>query len=797
MHLSDPMKKESLRIAVLLVVILLSGGFIMGKINNWGQSAQVVTSNAQVQIPLTVSNNPAVVPNSLLGLHLGSYYSKLRYNMDNPAQYNVSTGYTPDTVERATFANLNAKVYRFPNGTDSRYYHLFTSNTNTAPAKGYGYRIADVNSDIALLGLHHVASTYGTPSQYIAYEQTLPAGRNFIYDFIEDAKADNAKALFVASIIHGTPAEAVAAVTLLKENGVQIAGVELGNETNGDDIGFGGDPVLYLAKARTFATALKTAHPEIKLGLVAAPIRPTNSTAYVENDAWNTVIANALSTEPNLYDTYIFHAYPQVKCDNKPTRELAFDCANQYTGLMKQYGSLAEVKQVTGVNIGFPTISESFNYYKQKFPGKKMWLTEWNLSHWAGPQYQGSGYYANSIFNALFVGVFRNEMNKFAVENPGIIEYATQHNVTGFSAYGMVNQIASGESASIAIPGSIYVKRPLYHEYMISKRIYGKNLKKVSVSAPTNEPVDVHTYLDQPSNTLFVYYVNRSGKTLSFPTLTYDGTVVNMSSNQSKYYQMSGNVLTATIGNGGAGEVSYTSSESVNVTSGDIISPALHVIPAYAYGYLSIPLSPVVTPPNTAPVVSITTPSSDPTFSTSMPVISYQGNATDSDTGDTVTISWENIDGQGVTTSGTSTVENGVWQQGPFTVNPGVNTFKVVATDTQGLTAEDIITVTHVNVIENKKPTVKIISPTGNNLSLVQGAPVVITAEATDNVGVKHVEFYTGSTKICTDTTAPYTCTTVVPTGLGTNLSNSFRAFSRDYANKTSSPSITSFTVTQ
>ena len=74
MHLSDPMKEESLRIAVLLVVILLSGGFIMGKINNWGQSAQVVTSNAQVQIPLTVSNNPAVVPNSLLGLHLGSYY---------------------------------------------------------------------------------------------------------------------------------------------------------------------------------------------------------------------------------------------------------------------------------------------------------------------------------------------------------------------------------------------------------------------------------------------------------------------------------------------------------------------------------------------------------------------------------------------------------------------------------------------------------------------------------------------------------------------------------------------------
>lgn len=795
MHLDDSMKKDSLRILILLVVIVLTGGFVAGKLTNWGQVAQVVTSNAQVQIPLTVTGTPVKVPGTLFGMHLGSYYSKVRYNKDNPAQYNPSTGYTFDQEEINALDTLGARVYRFPSGTDSRYYHFFTSNTNTTPARGYGYRIEDVNNDIAVHGHHEVPNIYGTPQQYIAYEQTLPAGRNFIFDYIDDLKRDSARAMLVANVIYGTPEEVVAQIALLKQNGVSIAGVEMGNETNADDIGFGGDPALYLAKARTFATAIKAQYPEIKVGLVSAPHRLPNSDAFIKNDAWNTAIANALVTDSGLYNAYIFHSYLQVKCDSKPSREEVFTCANEYTGFMKNNPTAQSVKDATGKNIGFPTITESFEYYKTKFPGKKMWITEWNLSHWTGPAYQGSGYYSNSMLNALFTGIYRNEMNKFALQNPAMIEFAIQHNITGFMAYGLFNEKLANESSSIAMPGSFYVKRALYHEAIISKQIYTRGLYRVNVAAQTSENVDVYAYLDQTANNLFVYYANRSGKTVSFPQLTYNGTQVNMVSNSAKYYQMSSNTLLGAIGKGGAGDFLYDTSDQISVTNGSIPSPALFVIPPYAYGYISVSLS-TPTQSNTAPTVSISTPTEDPSFTTSIPTLTFGGSASDNDAGDSVTVSWENVDAQGGVTSGTTILTNGAWQQGPITLKSGVNTFKVVATDTKGLSSEDIISVTYTPVIDMQNPTVKIVSPFGNNLTLKFNDPVTITVTATDNIGVKQVDFYVGSTKICTDTTSPYTCDTFVPAGVGTYQTNSFRAFSKDYSNRTSSPATISFTVT-
>ncbi len=796
MHFDDSMKKDSLRILILLVIIVLSGGFVIGKLNNWGQVAQVVTSNAELQIPLVVSADPVSVPGNLFGLHLGSYYSKVKYNMNNPAQYNPSTGYTLDQGERQAIADLNARVYRFPSGTDSRYYHYFTSDTNTAPARGYGYRIADVNKDIELYGSHQVPNVVGNPANYIAYEQTLPAGRNFILDFIEDVKADNARAMLVANVVYGTPAEVVAQIALLKQNSVQIAGVELGNETNADDIGFNGDAQTYLAKARTFATAIKAVYPDVKIGLVSAPHRVNGSPAFIENDLWNSSIANALSSDPQLYNAYIFHSYPQVKCDFHPTRESVFSCANMYTGLMKNKSSTAEIKTETGINIGFPTMRESFEYYKQKFPGKKMWITEWNLSHWTGPAYQGSGYYGNSIFSTLFTALYRNELNKWAIENPGIIDYAIEHNATGFSAYGLVNEISSGENPSIAILGSNYVKRALYHEWAISKPIYGRSLKKVSVNANTTEAVDVYTYLDQTANNLFIYYVNRSGKTASFPTLTYNGDPVSMNGTLARYYQMSANTLTGAIGNGGAGDFVYTTSDQISVAQGNIPSPALHVIPPYAYGYISVSLDPV-TQTNNPPIISISTPTTDATYSTSVPLVTFEGTAGDSDTGDVVTVSWEYTNALNTKTSGTSILTSGAWQQGPFELKSGNNTFKVIATDSKGVSAEDTLVVSYTPVVDTTNPSVKIINPSGNNLVLKFGDPVTIVATASDNVGVKQVDFYKGTTKICTDTSSPYECSTTVPAGIGSNSMNSFRAFSKDYSNKTSSPSTISFTVTQ
>ncbi len=784
MYYDDSMKKDTIRIVILIIVIALSCVFLIGKISNWGQVAQVVTSNAQVQIPLSVSANPKTVPGGLFGMHLSSYYSKTKYNMNNSSQYNPSTGYTFDSGERAVLSELNAKVYRFPAGTDSRYYHLYTSDTSTTIAKGYGYRIADVNTDLSLYGEHQVPNVVGSPANYVAYEQTLPSGRNFIFDFIEDAKEDNAKALLVANIIYGTPAEIVAQVSLLKQNGVEIAGVELGNETNAENIGFQENSTLYLTKARTFALALKSAHPDVKTGLVAAPLRPTNSPAFAKNDTWNTAIANALSTDPALYNSYIVHVYPQVKCDNQPSRELAFECASEYTGYMKNINSLSEVMSTTGKNIGFPTFKETFVYFQQKFPNKKMWLTEWNLSHWAGPQYQGSGYYSNSLFNALFVGLFRNEMNKVAVENPGFIEYAIQHNITGFAAYGLINEKLNSEPESIRIPGSAYVKRALYHEAMISRPIYNRALKDVSVSYQTQEPIDVYTYLDQNANTLFVYYANRSGKTVSFPTLTYNGNQINMVSSQGRFHQMAGGSLLASIGKGGAGEVVYETNDQISVAQGNVTSPALHVIPAYAYGYVTIPLS-VAAPVNQPPTVSITSPSSSSTYSSPTQSVVIAGNASDPESGQ-MNLEWEHYVGSVLQISGNQNSVSSGWTLSPILLKNGANTIKVTVTDNAGDKSTSQIEISY-TPSDTIAPTINMSLPSAVS-TVKKGFVVPMAATASDNVGVVKVEFLVNGTTICSDDLQPYTCSLwTVPVAPGiTSYTLSSKAYDQAGNTKTS-----------
>jgi hypothetical protein len=71
-------------------------------------------------------------------------------------------------------------------------------------------------------------------------------------------------------------------------------------------------------------------------------------------------------------------------------------------------------------------------------------------------------------------------------------------------------------------------------------------------------------------------------------------------------------------------------------------------------------------------------------------------------------------------------------------------------------------------------PNVSLISPvTGSSYLL--NSTVTAEASASDNVGVSHVEFYVGGSLKCTDSTSPYTCAFVMPSG--TSISVRARAY--------------------
>ncbi|MBZ9750026.1 pre-peptidase C-terminal domain-containing protein [Deinococcus sp. HMF7604] len=82
----------------------------------------------------------------------------------------------------------------------------------------------------------------------------------------------------------------------------------------------------------------------------------------------------------------------------------------------------------------------------------------------------------------------------------------------------------------------------------------------------------------------------------------------------------------------------------------------------------------------------------------------------------------------------------------------GSVTYRAVATDTSGNTAEATTAIT-VN-IDNTAPTVSV---TAAPNPLVAAGVVTFTATATDNVGVTKVDFFDNGVLVATDTTAPFT----------------------------------------
>lgn len=66
----------------------------------------------------------------------------------------------------------------------------------------------------------------------------------------------------------------------------------------------------------------------------------------------------------------------------------------------------------------------------------------------------------------------------------------------------------------------------------------------------------------------------------------------------------------------------------------------------------------------------------------------------------------------------------------------------------------DVIVVSN---LDDQPPTLSVTSPQ-NMSSYPIGNTVTISANASDNIGVTKVEFFSGNTLLCTDTTSPYTC---------------------------------------
>ncbi len=273
-------------------------------------------------------------------------------------------------------SDVSPSILRFPGGTIANYYHVTGS--------GYGFREEDVQK------YEHKMMNKKV--------QGVETGNNYIYDFIDFAKAAKVKdVIYVANLLSADYNETETAIDILQNGGLNVVAVELGNElfsqtfrqyVNGID--------GYINMSRNFAVKLKRKYPNIKLGVVTAPMGEKVSKNHME---WNKKLANL-----NFYDAVIFHAYPPTQ-----TYEAISNLDNQFDEVK---GFLVNYLQQKLPNI--------VAGYKNLFPGKELWVTEWNLPV--------SDKYSNTMLHALFITQFQLQLRYLQTQYPNLT-LACYHNL--------------------------------------------------------------------------------------------------------------------------------------------------------------------------------------------------------------------------------------------------------------------------------------------------------------------------------------------------------------------------------
>ncbi len=132
-----------------------------------------------------------------------------------------------------------------------------------------------------------------------------------------------------------------------------------------------------------------------------------------------------------------------------------------------------------------------------------------------------------------------------------------------------------------------------------------------------------------------------------------------------------------------------------------------------------------IDPDTTPPTVTIATPTSGSTYSTSNSLLSIGGSASDNTA--VTTVSWKNDRGGSGNCSGTST-----WSQSGIGLSSGQNVITVTAKDAAGNTGTDTLTVTYTPP-DTSSPTVTITTPTSGPTYSTSNSLLSIGGTASDN----------------------------------------------------------------
>lgn len=207
-------------------------------------------------------------------------------------------------------------------------------------------------------------------------------------DFMSRARSAGASVSYVLDITD-SPASIRQLARHWKKTNAPVRWVEMGNEYySRDQIRSIGGPAGYLEKARQALRALRAGGYEGPVGLVVAPEGVLGGGDSITFRIWNRILA---ASDLSGFNAIVLHYYPRT----------------EQVGFRRVYKE------------GPSNLRSVIGNLRKRFPGKQIWITEWNL----GPP-------ANAPqFNTMWHALFDLRMMKAMLDSH--VELAFYHVLTG------------------------------------------------------------------------------------------------------------------------------------------------------------------------------------------------------------------------------------------------------------------------------------------------------------------------------------------------------------------------------
>ncbi|MBS1568743.1 MAG: hypothetical protein JST45_04810 [Bacteroidetes bacterium] len=467
-----------------------------------------------------------------IGEPTGGTMTNLAWGFNGSGLFSITHG--NDTALHRIIGEMTPEVLRFPGGTLANFTH--------PTGLGYGMRASE-------LATVEGTSVYNNVYAMYSDEQAeINAGiitRNYLQDVIDLALATNRKVLFVANLYSGTVQEMMTSLNNLANAGVQLVGVELGNESHlrAYDSRFGGH-ANYLAVAAPYAQAITNAYPDLPIGLNGYPpgvLKGLGPGGTQRAHDWNVAVSSAA-----FGDAVVIHCYSRPDSCNQASTLPNFACGADFSRVYAREKLDQALNELSAIG------------------NRSIWITEWNIDG-------DYSHYGNSIAQSLFCA----DMAFTMAEHPKVT-VSTMHNLLSMDAgYNVIKKIWQGYTPQI----NYYTSRLLAPLFRSGNAVQSCALNGV-------QGLRAMAFLAPDQQTQHLYVINRSGSAMNLAGFV--GTALN--------------VAVETLGGGdlAAGTGANAAIPNGNVSTTVQLVADIHDVQLPAYGIVH--LSWATAPAGSAPI---------------------------------------------------------------------------------------------------------------------------------------------------------------------------------------------------